>query len=226
LKGLNSVPGIRDLQRAYDRLQSSAELIEVDLLALYTQWARLDPRLAEILTGHLSQHWREIPLGRLIELLDRQPWPRAIAVPLRFVALGLKSKVERKTILHMVAAIEGSFAKPAAQLYFIPLRLPNVVVMRKEIEFRSTPYLQSGFLGAQPLLPRARPPTNRTLMPPRQRHRILAELFKHQPSLTVNDFVRACHGLVSKRQAQRDLRAFSGSSAKGFTRGRIYRRSD
>lgn len=222
MRGLFAIPTLRELQGAYNHLQSTQSLVDTDTLSLYSQWARLDPRFAEILVGHLRSHWDQIPLGRLIEALRVQPWPRAMAVLLRFVDL-MVAPNERKALGHLVGAIEDAFPPPAPELFFIPLQGPSPVVLREELSFPSNPYSDVGYIGSQSLLSRARYPSNRTLLAPEERRRLLKELLARKRVVNVDDYIQACKGMVSRRQAQRDLRSYADVSPKGFTRGRIYK---
>jgi hypothetical protein len=223
MKGLEAVPCVTELRQAFDRLQSARALLSIPQIALYSQWARLDPRLAEILVGHFTKYWREIAPGALIQSLSQYPWPRSIAVLLRFTALALKAS-DRETTRHLIGAIEAAFPAPSWQLYFIPLQVPNSVILRDEVKYRTEPYMQSGYIGAQSLLSQAKSPANRTIMPADQRKQLLIDLLRKQNSVTVFDYIQACKGMVSRRQAQRDLTSFTGTVARGFTRSRAYHR--
>jgi len=221
MKGLESVPNISNLRVAYDHLQSAKMLLNPPQIALYSQWARLDPRLAEILVGHFTVFWQEIAVGSLIQALTQQPWPRSIAVLLRFAVLGLAT-ADREVARHLISAVETAFPAPPPQLYFVPLQVPNSVILREEVDFRIDPYFQSGYIGSQPLFQHSKPPANRTFLSAIQRKQILSDLFAKQNFVTVSDHIYACKGMVSRRQAQRDLNAYSGVKAQGFTRGRSY----
>jgi predicted DNA-binding transcriptional regulator YafY len=54
------------------------------------------------------------------------------------------------------------------------------------------------------------------------RRAILKKLLKDKPRFTVHDYCDACDGLVSIRQAQRDLAACEQIISRGQTRGKFY----
>ncbi len=222
MRGLSSLPQLSDYVRAYNRLQSG-QSVDFQEITLYSQWSRLDPRLAEILTGYLDEHWSGLPMGATIQALTQHPWPRALCVLLRFVHLSMLDSSSAKILKHFIDAIEERFPIDSYQLFFIPLQKPNRVIQKQEVEWRIGPYLQSGFIGSQSLLVKMKAPTNRTLLRKVDRGKILAELFSKQKIVTVNDYRKACKNLISVRQAQRDLVELKGElRAKGYTRGRQY----
>lgn len=219
MKGLASLPQTEDLIKAYNKLQS--ETVSIRDLALFSQWGRLDPRLAEILVAYLATHWRSIAMGDLIKELSRQPWPTAILVPLRF-AEQVVEKRERKVLKHFIAAIESILPKPPPQLFFVPLQKPLSVVANEEVKLRSRPYTDSGYIGSSSLLSRGRAPEGKTLLQKRVRLEILKDLLASGQEISVQDYRKACKGLISARQAQRDLATLARS--RGFTRARRFRK--
>lgn len=220
MKGLEALPSMTDLLDAYNRLQSADELLPADQLALYSQWSRLDPRLAQIMVEHLARHWRQIRSGELWDELQKQPWPRAILVLLRFAELAVP-KSEEKKLRHIIQALDEDLPAIPPQLFFIFLQGPNRMVVDEEVRYRTLPYRLSGFIGSQSLLGRSRWPADKTFLAPNDRRRILTRLLRDHDQVTVADYMAACKHLVSRRQAQRDLMATARAS--GFTRNRIYR---
>ena len=59
MKGLKQIPSVRQLSFAYSFLQQTREKISDRKLILYSQWARLDPRLGEILVQYMSHFWKQ-----------------------------------------------------------------------------------------------------------------------------------------------------------------------
>jgi hypothetical protein len=223
MKGLEKLPSVGKLARAADRLQRGQSIMPAEL-ALYCQWARLDPRFAEILVQYFAKFWRLIPTGEFIDALNRQPWPQAAIVILSF-SESLVPRNERRLLRHLTRAISATISACTPQLFFIPLQRPNSVVMHGEVNFRSEPYRKAGFIGSQSLLARAQWPQGRTFLRKRLRLLILKELLTtlgKDEKISVEDYRRACKGMVSSRQAQRDLAELATPS--GFTRGRRYRR--
>lgn len=222
MKGLVKIPDTQDLVAAYNQLQSTEKILPVDQLALYSQWARLDPRLGEILVSHLIKFVSQLAIGSLRESLAKQPWPRSMLVLLRFAELGV-SDDDKRLFRHFFHFLNTSFEEDAPQLFFIPLQKSNAVIMKEEVEKRSLPYVDSGFIGSQSLLPKSRWPKSRTVLKIQERLAILEELFRSRTTVTVADYVQACKGMIATRQAQRDL-AERGQGS-GRTRRRKYRRA-
>jgi hypothetical protein len=214
--GLSQIPTLDEIASAANDLQRR-EAIDASTLALYTQWARLDPRFAEILVDYVGSTWANLRVGEFINALIQLPWPRAAVVILDFAALARDDEHLRSLssgLLRGLPPMEGT------QLFFVPLRWPNAVVLRNELLFNVDPYRRSGFIGSQSLLSRARWPLA-TRLPRRARNRILRDLLDQGRDITVAEYRRQCRDLISVRQAQRDLAQHA--KPKGFTRNRRYR---
>lgn len=222
------MPSTKDLGRAADLLQKTGSCITTKRLALYSQWARLDERFAQILVSYLKQNWRHIAHVELLAELQKQVWPRAILVPLRFVAIELKGG-EKKLLQTLIAWLEKNLPPFAAQMFFIPLQRPIASILKREVELASTPYTQSGFIGSQSLLSRSRWPKGITVLQShlrRQRLEDLLEQTPERPIISVADYMRACQGMVSVRQAQRDLKAATKTLKFRLRRSRRKRAQD
>lgn len=228
MKGLTSLPKTSELRAAYATLESKSPAISVQQVALYSQWARLDARLAEVLTGYLLREGADFPLVTLLRELSAQPWPRAILVPLRFVELSESDRMRRIAIRAMIESIEEAFPEKSNDLFFIPLQRMNRVILNDAIGLRSSPYVRSGFIGSASLLAKGRQPEGATTLGAPIRKRIL-EIFLSRLSLgesfSVEDYLAECNGQVTRRQAQRDLEHSKRLKAKGHTRGRRYERA-
>lgn len=223
MKGLTKLPNKNDMSRAAHVIQQCTGPLPARKLALFSQWSRLDPRFAEIMVRHLADSWSAIPGGDLLKALNSQPWPRAILVLLWF-AERLVPRTDRKHFQCFARALADSLdlmPTTTPQLFFIPLQRPNSVVMDAEVSFRSKPYLKAGYIGSQSLLSRAQWPREQTFLRPNERLRILKNLLRQKEQITVNDYREACKGMVSRRQAQRDLAQTADYS--GFTQRRRYR---
>lgn len=221
MKGLASVPSKKDLLSAANIAQTRP--LTDEEIALFSQWARFDPRFAEILVANLALNWTGISLGRVTSALMNQPWPTVLIVLLRF-SEWLVAKNERKAFRIFLTAVEA-LLKPARkevppQLFFIPLQRPSTVITHDEVNLRSSPYSAGGFIGSQPLLSRAKPPSEQTLLAPDVRRLILRQLLANRAVISMEEYRAACKGLVSVRQAQRDLRELA--HARGHTRNRRY----
>lgn len=234
MKGLLAIPKTSDLQIAYAELESHtnrpsdrAREISVERVALLSQWARLDPRLAEILTGYLCTNWAGLNVLKLLQELSAQPWPRAILVPLRFVEAVFvdSTEIPRAVLRGLINTIEEAFPEKSNDLFFIPLQRMNRVLLDQALDFQSLPYRRSGYIGAASLLAKGRMPAEATIIGRQERGRVLEDLIRtmHRGEiLAVEDYIERCQGRVSRRQAQRDLEASPKLKAVGFTRAKRY----
>lgn len=223
MHGLHELPGKSKLIKAMNDLQKPARL-DMKTIALYSQWARLEPRLAESFTLYLVEQWPHLEVGELIHQLKTQPWPRAILVPLRFVLLRL-AKPEQKLLRGIISTVQTSVNGHPWQLFFIPLQNPIRSVIYDEVELATSPYTQTHFLGKQSLLTHSLFPKNQTVLSSERRKAILIGLLQSRSEFSVNDYIQACEGLLTPRQAQRDLKECKDLTARGFTRNRTYRRN-
>lgn len=241
VKGLKRLPRNLELNSAYTELESSGppereerragrerDPLAIPKLALYSQWARLDARLAEVLTGYLLWKGANLEIGNLLRELSNQPWPRAILVPLRFVELAAASDFQRIAVRAVIESIEEAFPAKSNDLFFIPLQRMNRVVLNEAIGLCSSPYVRSGFLGSASLLAKGRQPEGATTLGAPIRKRILESFLSRLSlgeSFSVEDYLAECNGQVTRRQAQRDLEQSKRLRPKGHTRGRRYERA-
>jgi hypothetical protein len=226
LKGLEALPKTSDLLIAYTALESRAP-IEESRLALLSQWARLDSRLAELLTGYLQFAWHGYNSVNLLHALSEFPWPRAILVPLRFVetVAGDETQIKRVALRSLISAVEEAFPEKTNDLYFIPLQRMNRVLLNQAIDFQSLPYRRSGYIGSASLLAKGRIPQQATIVGAKERARILDEIIltlRRGDELAVEDYIGKLQGRVSRRQAQRDLESSPKLKSVGFTRSKRY----
>lgn len=225
MKGLRELPHVEDLLLAYREMEGPVVVSE-NRLALLSQWARLDPRLAELLTGYLQRHWAQLNVMALVKALELQPWPRAILVPLRFAELGVEERGERAVLRGSIDSIERTFSEKSNDLFFIPLQRMNRVILAEAIDYQGMPYVRSGFVGSVSLLPKGRIPEGTTALDRRARERVISEMvmsLKDDEMISVDDYMRRCRGLISRRQAQRDLARSPLLVASGYTRNQRYR---
>ncbi len=252
MKGLRDLPQIDDLRVAYEELDLSfsrarqVEQLDMKRLALLSQWARLDPRLAELFCGYLQRNWSQLRSVELLEALTEQPWPRAILVPLRFVELaaldesheseggGHESQQASANSLRLFALralidlIDRSFPQKTYDLFFIPLQQPNRVILRNELRLRGMAYVRSGYIGSASLLAKGRSPQSRTILDAGARRSLLEERVRQMKigdRLTVEDYLELCAGKISRRQAQRDLAVCDKLRSIGHTRRLRYLKS-
>lgn len=224
MKGLKNLPQPEDLSRAYDALENQLPECTPSNLALWSQWARYDARLAEICVRYVAEHWREMDPDVLREELLRQPWPAAMAVLLEYVPAVLsRQKKEGATanFKHWSNAATSGLEHGRDELFFMGMRSVGGKAMREDAEFSRRAYLKWGYLGRESLLSKPTWSGGTDLSAPRRRT-ILIQLMKLNRSFTAMDYVLACDRGVSLRQAERDLRACDKLRTHGQTRARRY----
>jgi hypothetical protein len=241
MKGLESLPGAAKLERAYRNLQiRRVPKCSVTSLALYAQWARFDPRLAEIWVAYLARHWRDVSPLALREVLKRQPWPMAAGVLLEFVERAVAiDRDELRLFSHWKALVLDSFPRAHWEQFFIGERRVAGKAMLDDARFSSLEYKKWGYLGREVLFNKQCFEDGRERIPrrgragggthridPESRLEILRELFRKQESVTTEMYWNAIGRCVSRRQAERDLQSARWLKASGRTRARVFRRVD
>lgn len=210
MKGLLFLPSQKDLEKAYEGLQQP---VPAQDLTLFTQWSRFDPRLGEILVSHFARFWREYNPLEISKLNQLQPWPAALGVLLEFCERSLKiSQVKdmKSFCLWKDLILEEVSLAPEEQ-YFIGLRKLAGKLMFQDVRGSLQEYRKWGFLGREVLLNKAQAIHLSTSSPPgrlspKVRKQILEDLLEAQPEITVNDYLQATQFLISRRQAERDLK--------------------
>jgi hypothetical protein len=221
MKGLAAVPSITDLAAAYRRLQTPGEVIDEATLAHWSQWARLDPRLAEQLVALMALHWRSWDALALQALLKVEPWPGALGV-LGEHAASMMAKTERQLFKAWLALTMTGLPHGPGELFFMGTMKFGGPRMRAEAEQATKPYLRWGYLGREPLRNKASALESQTQMSPSRRRQVLSALRGRQRRITVQDYMDALGGAVSRRVAQKDLAHCTSLRSRGRTRGRVY----
>lgn len=224
MKGLSSVPSLRDLERAYRKLQSDLESISIAEWALWSQWSRFDPRLAEQWISGLSKQWRDVSPLLLNESLRSHPWPAAAGVLLEQAWVYWDGSQEEKTLFRAWSrcVMSGVEAAPN-ELFFIGLRAFAGEAARRDAIESLKPYRKWGYYGRELLVNKALARKKRTLASPGVRRRKLEELLKSRSRITVGDYIDCLGGAVGRRQAELDLQKTPRLKPIGQTQGRFYR---
>lgn len=242
---INQIPTVADLEGAYEFLQfchynepgKQAHTLE-QRLAIYSNWARFDARLAQILVRFFAENWPSIDANSLNAALRLQQWPRALGPILDFVSLEFKGELrealkEQKKISSspfaqfkraaMFGFTRARLADSASQ-YFIGQRAFGGRLMQQDAEFSLKIYRRWGFVSRENLLPQkarsARP--SATLLDADQRRRCLDALLKTQFRITARQYRLALDNQVSVRQAELDLSNHPRLKPMGRTKGRSY----
>lgn len=227
MKGLLGIPNTRQILEVVNRLQSDLREAKISTstkdFANDLQICRFDPRLAEILVTYVKAFYREIPWVRLWQDLAQKPWPQTLGVVLEFARISSSSE-DRPWLALLLDAQRSIFPPKNHGLFFIPTQRLPPTLAKEEVEWCLSPYLQAGFVGSQNLVPKNHLFCQVTLIGAWKRLTVLQALRQRSQKgngpLTVDGYIRACRGLISRRQAQRDLA--SHAKGRGFTRNKRY----
>jgi len=224
LKGLKVVPSLQEIALAYDLLQYDPIKVTEQKLALWIQWARLDPRLAFILLQYLSKNWKKHNPMALHEALAHQPWPEALGPLLLFLLKEIPTIQERSRLKIWGTLVLKDFNKAPFESYFIGLRAFAGKLLQEDAEKSLSPYLRWGYFSQENLIQEKNKKKleKKTLLKKAQRMHILNSLIQSHSRFTVKDYRRKLKGLVSVRQAELDLKNHSGLKKVGQTKGRTY----
>lgn len=224
MKGLEVIPTLDLLGDAYSLLQSGGKRIKPAQLALWSQWARFDPRLAEQWISHILARWQAIHPFEFNRLLLQQPWPAAGALLLEQAKLIADfDKADCVRFAHWAMGVCLGVSPSNGEQFFIGLRAFAGDEMKKDAELAWLPYQQWGFLGRELLANKAGRWKGRfTLLPPRTRKKLLDQVIAAHARFTVNDYIEATGGAVSRRQAELDLARHPRLRRVGRTNGSMY----
>lgn len=231
MKGLPRIPSPTEIQSAILRLGTSAKgAVGLISLAVYSQYARLDPRLAETWIEHIARNWREISPVLLREKILRQPWPSAAALLLDQVEhTGLLESAERKLFKKWKATVSTDIKPALGELFLIGV----TAFASKRLDLDSAQALKAyqnwGYLALSRddafFLNKARQKhesNNRSLLSRPERVKVLEQLIHTTPRITAITYRSALGFLVSKRVAELDLQSHPGLKKRGETKGRFY----
>ena len=228
--GLEYLPQLADLTVAYDALQelTPSRASESDL-ALYSQWARFDARLAEIWITYVAKYWQTIHPLSLHRELEEQPWPAAAGPLLEFVKHLARRQDRKITKLYKAWAglvLEG--VKPAPwQLFFISNRKPASRAVIADAEYSLQEYRKWGFLSQDVVISKAEQKRSAGIrthtFSPEVRSNILHRLIQEHARINLSLYLSAVDHSISRRQAERDLSSCPALTPEGKTKARQYR---
>ena len=219
--GLKQIPSQKDLLAAYNQIQSGSSVQpEPAKLALWSQWTRFDPRLGELLVEWFARCWTKQDPIALNAALRTQPWPAAIGPILETAAL--IQTIELELFRNWLRVVMTTFLPAPNEQFFIGLNKVAGPRMIREAGAASKVFRRWGFLSSEVLLAKGSALGRRTLVSPLARLNVLNDLLAIKHEISVNDYLFALNGLVSRRQAERDLAGHPGLRARGFTRRRTY----
>ncbi|MCM2324145.1 MAG: hypothetical protein NDJ90_12870 [Oligoflexia bacterium] len=218
MKGLARVPSLDELARCYSELQNTSGPLPPAQLALWSQWSRLDPRLAEQLVAHLTLHWSTLNPLEVHAALLAQPWPGALGVLLEYA----KEKSDEPRLMRAWSALVLSgIPKADNELFFIGLRKFAGKLMLEDASLSHKYYRRWGYLGRETLFNKMAG-KERTRLSRELRTRALEELLRNRERITVREYRAALGGQITARVAELDLGAHPRLVARSRTKGRYY----
>jgi len=226
MQGLEMIPGITELEQAYDELQSARNALPAARLVELSQWSRLDARLAEQVVTHLVRFWKNLHIGELRSALRPAVWPAALGVLLAHARLHPElERADRRAFAGMIEAVMAGFPVGDGGTFFIGTRAFAGQQQQQDAELSSKPYSAWGYLGRDLLLNKASR-SRRTVHSAEQRRRVLDGLVERCESegrpLTTREYRVALGERISPRLAELDLRAHPRLVPRGQTRSRFF----
>lgn len=222
---LAHVPSTQELAEAYDVLQLNRRPVTPDEWIRWSQWARLDARLGEILVAAIVRTFRDINPFQLWRANRGAAQPQVLLVILEFASLRARavlSAAERLEFQAWLRIFPMEIEKGQWQLFMIPPGHPAPRRALESFTHSLAPYLKWGFFGREDLAhARAK---DLTLMGKAQRLAILQQILASKKSVSVSDYIAACGGRIHRRTAERDLAELPRLKTKGHTRARRYYR--
>ncbi len=228
MKGADRIPLLSDLAGPYEALQKKDHIPTTAELLLWAQWIRFDPRLGEIFTRWLSQHWQIIhPLAMNVEIL-KSPWPAVWGVLLDQVEALLRlekrcigSELQRWKAWKKLMLAEVQPDSP--QLFYFQLVSPVGKIAQEWVNQPSRDFAAWGYFANDAWINKA-PWAKRTAVKTEVRLRVLQRLAKSGEPFTTRAYIEALGGRVTWRQAQRDLQSFPRLHSEGATKDRTWKR--
>ena len=226
MKGLSRIPDQKKISKAYRALQVFSTSIKVRDLVLWSQWARLDPRLGELLVEYISKFWPRHNPVEINKKLKQQVWPAAFGVLLEQVPFYYSQKLNskkwnKKLFSHWSRCVMVDIPRAKNEQFFIGIYKAGGKLMKEECFYSIKPYRQWGYFSKDLLINKAQL-SKRTLIPISQRKTILDELLKSCKTITVQDYLEKMNFQIHRRQAQRDLKNHKKLKPQGQTRGKYY----
>ncbi len=219
------IPSRRQLTETYAALSWSDQPLSCGQIVLWSQWARLDARLAELLVAALAGGFKEINPFELWQLNKANPQPQVLLVLLEFSAFKARTRFpaeDRRAFNNWRKLISADIPTAAPQSFFILGGRPRPERDIKIAASSSAPFSRWGFFGNENLLPAKGKKNQATVLQKSVRLRILKILVMKRRPFSVGEYIAACAGRVHRRTAERDLRQFSSLRRRGYTQSRKY----
>lgn len=223
MKGLAVIPTLKDLEQAYQELQSQPLHIDAAKLSLWSQWSRFDPRLGEQWISYIENHWEQLLPMEFNQALRTQPWPAAAGPLLLQAYTSQKNNNENVHAFRIWSRCAMTGIKQADnELFFIGTRVFAGKLVQQDVEKALTPYTKWGYFSQDLLRNKVLANDNSTLMPQAARSVFLSALLAGKTSIKVAEYIAAANGAISRREAQLDLAKRSDLKKVGQTKGAYY----
>ena len=224
MKGLLKIPDVKDLSQVYRTFQNQTTAAAPKQLALWSQWSRFDPRLAEQWTAHCAKYWRSLPSAMLNQEFRLQSWPAVAGVLLtQSRDFHLKTRTEKKSFnLWLRSVLEGIQPASPPELFFIGTRSLGGNEAKLDACRSLKTYTDFGYLGRDILKNKSEAFIATTSISCAVRLNVLRQLMRDKNRFRVADYRAVLDGQVTVRQAEKDLQESPHLQAVGNTRGRFY----
>ena len=138
MKGLKKIPNQRQLSQAYKALQLVQNSVSIKKLVLWSQWARLDPRLGEILIGYLANFWQIYNPLEINQQLKKQVWPAVFGVLLEqvlfYYSQSLKSrKWNKRSFFYWAKCVMVDISPANNELFLLVFIKPEENSYKKNV---------------------------------------------------------------------------------------------
>ncbi len=224
MRGLKKWPSTDALEQAYLRLQS-AEPVSAEDLVLFSQWCRVDARLAEIWIQRYTNDWSKYSPIELRAELSRQPWPLAFGVLSDQAArYGGMKRAEKKILRTLTRAVLHGFEHASGENFFILHAPLGSKSLEKDAAQSDPTYRRWGYFGRD-VLPRAAAKAKfgtQTRIRRSDRLRFLDQWLKCRKRFRIDEYRDALERRVSMRVAQQDLAGSKRVKRVGNTKARYY----
>lgn len=225
MKGLAAWPSVSELAGAYASLQGGDRVAEADL-ALYAQWTRLDPRLAEIWAARYLRDWESLNPSRLREALLVQPWPQAFgAIVEQCLRYGKIPREKRGFFRSLSRSVLVGIPPAANENFFVSQAPLGGRSLLLDAERCDPTFAKWGYFGRDVFFNKADAILReKTSLPARARRRLLREFVANRERFTSEDYREFLDFRISVRIAQLDLENCPLIRPSGNTKAREYRR--
>ncbi|MEK6772626.1 MAG: hypothetical protein AABY64_01690 [Bdellovibrionota bacterium] len=230
MRGASKIPSPSDLVEYYKILQNSKIALAADVLSEIIQNTRWDPRLHEQVVTHIEIYWKSISALELNQSTLNQAWPACLGVTLETVLFILKNKdplsAKDLVLFKNWMTLACTNIEPANQeVFYIGLNTFAGKEFKKDVHFTIQPFAKWGYFCQDLAVSKFKSEAkleNSNLYPVESRKNLLHKLFESKKRISVKDYLKIIEYSISQRQAERDLKMFSGVRAIGNTKNRTY----